>query len=46
MNKILGGLIAAVCADGTSRNSMAAHAYDDTGAWYLSPLAQYSLLDH
>jgi outer membrane protein OmpA-like peptidoglycan-associated protein len=25
---------------------MAADAYDDTGAWYLAPLGQYTLLDH
>ncbi|HSY95732.1 MAG TPA: hypothetical protein VK793_08935, partial [Steroidobacteraceae bacterium] len=43
---ILGGLIAAVCAAATSRNTMAADGYDDTGAWYLSPLGQYTLLDH
>src|SRR3984885_12183335 len=43
---ILGGLIAAVCAAAASRHAMAADAYDDTGAWYLSPMGQYTLLDH
>jgi len=43
---ILGGLIAAACAAGASQSAMAADGYDDTGAWYLSPMAQYTLLDH
>jgi OOP family OmpA-OmpF porin len=43
---ILGGVIAAVCSAAASRNAMAADAYDDTGAWYLAPLGQYTLLDH
>ena len=44
MNRmILGGLIAAACAVGGS--AAAADAYDDTGAWYLAPLGQYTFLD-
>jgi outer membrane protein OmpA-like peptidoglycan-associated protein len=44
--KILGSLIAAACAIGAGRAASAADAYDDTGAWYLSLLGQYTLLDH
>ena len=44
--EILGGLIAAACAIGAARAASAADAYDDTGAWYLSPMGQYTLLDH
>lgn len=40
---ILGGLIAAACAGGGS--ALAGDAYDDTGAWYLSGLGQYTFLD-
>jgi len=43
---ILGGVIVAISATGASGAAFAADAYDDTGAWYLSPLAQYTLLDH
>ena len=39
---ILGGLIAAACAAG---GSAVADGYDDTGAWYLAPLGQYTFLD-
>jgi outer membrane protein OmpA-like peptidoglycan-associated protein len=42
---ILGGLVVAGCAAAGSHTALAAEGYDDTGAWYLSPLAQYSLLD-
>jgi OOP family OmpA-OmpF porin len=38
---ILGGL-AVACLAGSA---MATDAYDDTGAWYLAPLAQYDFLD-
>ena len=44
--RILGNLIAAACAIGAGRAAYPADAYDDTGAWYLSPLGQYTLLDH
>src|ERR1039458_7145959 len=40
---ILGGLIAAACAAGGS--AAVADGYDDTGAWYLAPLGQYTFLD-
>ena len=43
---ILGGLLAAGCAAAGSNAALAADGYDDTGAWYLSPMAQYTLLDH
>ena len=33
-------------AIGAGRAATAADAYDDTGAWYLSPMGQYTLLDH
>jgi OOP family OmpA-OmpF porin len=39
---IVGGLIAAACV---ASGSAAAEGYDDTGAWYLSPLGQYTFLD-
>lgn len=42
---ILGGLTAAACFIATSQATLAADSYDDTGAWYLSAMAQYSLLD-
>jgi outer membrane protein OmpA-like peptidoglycan-associated protein len=42
---ILGGLLAAGCAAAGSDAALAADGYDDTGAWYLSPMAQYTLLD-
>jgi hypothetical protein len=42
---ILGGLIASACAVGGSHSATAADAYDDTGAWYLSPMAQFTWLD-
>jgi OOP family OmpA-OmpF porin len=46
MNRvILGALIAAACAAATTRNASAADGYDDTGAWYVSALGQYTLLD-
>jgi len=38
---ILGGLLSCV----TAGSAMAVDAYDDTGAWYLSPMAQYTFLD-
>ena len=37
---ILGSLVAATCLTGAT-----AWADDDTGAWYISPMAQYGLLD-
>ncbi|MEP6886420.1 MAG: OmpA family protein [Gammaproteobacteria bacterium] len=40
---ILGGLIVAAAAVGGS--ALAADAYDDTGAWYLAPMGQYTFLD-
>lgn len=40
---ILGSLMVAASAVGGS--ALAADAYDDTGAWYLAPLAQYTFLD-
>ncbi len=40
---ILGGLLAAASVVGGS--ALAADAYDDTGAWYLAPLGQYTFLD-
>ncbi len=43
---ILGGLMAAGCAVMASQTIRAAEAYDDTHAWYLSPMLQYTLLDH
>lgn len=44
MNRMmLGGLIAAACAAGGS--AAVAEGYDDTHAWYLSPMAQYTFLD-
>jgi len=43
---ILGTLTAAASIAATSQVAAAADAYDDTGAWYLSPMAQYTLLDH
>jgi OOP family OmpA-OmpF porin len=42
---IFGGVMVALCAAGASRHAVAADAYDDTGAWYLSLLGQYTLLD-
>ncbi|GAC1676123.1 MAG: hypothetical protein NVS9B2_26500 [Steroidobacteraceae bacterium] len=42
---ILSGLVAAGCAAVGSHPALAAEGYDDTGAWYLSPMAQYTLLD-
>jgi outer membrane protein OmpA-like peptidoglycan-associated protein len=40
---ILSGLIATACLGAGS--ALATDAYDDTGAWYLAPLAQYDFLD-
>jgi OOP family OmpA-OmpF porin len=40
---ILGGLLAAAAVGCGS--AQAADVNDDTGAWYLSPMAQYTLLD-
>jgi OOP family OmpA-OmpF porin len=46
MNRVfLGALITAACAAATTRNASAAEGYDDTGAWYVSALGQYTLLD-
>jgi OOP family OmpA-OmpF porin len=42
----LGTLIAAACIAAAGQTTAAADAYDDTGAWYLSPMAQYTFLDH
>jgi outer membrane protein OmpA-like peptidoglycan-associated protein len=42
---ILGGLLAAGCAAAGSNAALAADGYDDTGAWYLAPMAQYTFLD-
>lgn len=38
-----GGLLVTACV--ACGSAMAADAYDDTGAWYLSPMAQYDFLD-
>ena len=38
-----GGLLVTACV--ACGGAMAADAYDDTGAWYLSPMAQYYFLD-
>jgi outer membrane protein OmpA-like peptidoglycan-associated protein len=43
---IFSGLLAAAIAAGAGSTAVAADAYDDTGAWYLAPMAQYDLLDH
>ena len=43
---IIGTLAAAASIAATGQFAAAADAYDDTGAWYLSPMAQYTLLDH
>ncbi len=40
---ICGGLLLTACI--ACGSATAADVYDDTGAWYLSPMAQYSLLD-
>ena len=45
MKRVMLGLLA-FCAAAGGHTAMAADAYDDTGAWYLAPLAQYTLLDH
>ncbi len=42
---MLAACIGAASAAATQTSS-AADVYDDTGAWYLSPMAQYTLLDH
>ena len=39
---IFGGLLATA---GLAGSAMAIDAYDDTGAWYFAPLAQYDFLD-
>ena len=38
------GLAVGICAAGGS--AVAADAYNDTGAWYVAPLGQYTLLYH
>ncbi len=40
---ILGGLMVAAAVVGGTAS--AADAYDDTGAWYLAPMGQYTFLD-
>jgi OOP family OmpA-OmpF porin len=42
MKRVLLSGLAMACLAG---NAMATDAYDDTGAWYLAPLAQYDFLD-
>src|SRR5277367_1833973 len=42
----LKGLMVAAMAAGAGQAAMAAEAYDDTGAVYLAPMAQYTLLNH
>ena len=42
---ILGGLLAAAAAGGSVLAAGTGAPGDDTGAWYLSPMAQYGLLD-
>ena len=42
MKRVILGGMALACLAGTA---MATDAYDDTGAWYLAPLAQYDFLD-
>ncbi len=42
---MLAALITSAWAAGSGQNVLGAEAYDDTGAWYLSTLAQYTLLD-
>lgn len=45
MKRVILGGIAAMCAAAAIQNVQAAAGYDDTGAWYLAPLGQYTLLD-
>lgn len=43
MKRVICGAL--ILAAGTAGSAQAADAYDDTGAWYISPLGQYTLLD-